>query len=89
LKTNVKIPQHLSSDDWVRLPKPGDRFMELTRSTLLEIVTNPKSGVKSAVIRSKPERQRGIRLIYLPSLLAYFERLADEEKSRALSRKKS
>ena len=74
----VKIPRHLQTDDWGRLPKPGERLMGLSRTTLLEIIQDPKTEVKSAVIR-KPGRVRGIRLIFLPSLLTYFERLADQK----------
>jgi hypothetical protein len=73
----VDIPRHLQTDEWGRLPKPGQRLMGLTRTTLLEIIQDPQSGVKSAVIR-KRGRVRGIRLIFLPSLLSYFERLADQ-----------
>jgi hypothetical protein len=74
----VEIPKHLQGADWARMPKPGDRLNGLTRSTLLEIIQDPKSGVRSAVIR-KPGRTRGIRLVYMPSLFAYFERLAGVE----------
>jgi hypothetical protein len=71
----VNIPQHLQSEEWVRMPKPGDRYMGLTRTTLLEIVLDPESGVPCAVVK-KRNAQRGIRLIHRPSLLAYFNRLA-------------
>ena len=49
--------------------------MGLTRTTLLEIVLDPESGVPCAVVKKK-NAQRGIRLIHKPSLLAYFHRLA-------------
>ena len=78
----VEIPKHLEIADWARMPKPGERFKGLTRSTLLEITQDPDSGVRSCVIR-KPGRLRGIRLIYVPSLLAYFERLAGMEPNGA------
>jgi len=71
----VEIPKHLQTADWQRMPKPGQRLVDLTRSTLLEIIQDPDSGVRSAVIR-KPGRVRGIRLIFMPSLFAYFNRLA-------------
>jgi len=71
----VKIPQHMQGADWARMPKPGDRLNQLTRTTLLEIIQDPTSGVQSAVIR-RPGKTRGIRMIFLPSLYAYFERLA-------------
>lgn len=78
----VEIPTHLRTEDWARLPKPGDRMMDMTRSTLYEIIQDPASGVRSAVIR-KPGRVRGIRLIYMPSLYAYLSRLAGLEVSSA------
>lgn len=73
------IPNHLQTEDWQRMPKPGQRLMKLTRTTLLEIIQDPQSGVRSAVIR-KPGRTRGIRLIFMPSLFAYFNRLAGVEE---------
>jgi hypothetical protein len=75
----VEIPKHLQTAEWARMPKPGQRENGLTRTTLLEIIQDPQSGVKSAVIR-KPGRTRGIRLIYLPSLYAYLSRLAGMEE---------
>ena len=74
----VEIPRHLQTAEWARMPKPGQRLMDLTRSTLLEIIQDPQSGVRSAVIR-RPGRTRGIRLIYMPSLFAYFNWLAGLE----------
>jgi hypothetical protein len=71
----AEIPKHLQTEDWARLPKPGDRLMGLTRSTILEMVQDPTTGVRSAVIR-KAGRQRGIRLIFMPSLFAHLRRLA-------------
>lgn len=80
----VNVPKHLQTEDWIRLPKPGHRLpgLELTRSTLLEMAQDPRSGVRSAVIK-KAGRTRGIRLIYLPSLLAYFNRLAGLEAAES------
>jgi hypothetical protein len=73
----VEIPPHLREQGgWGRLPKPGQRRDGLSRTTLLEIIQDPRSGVKSVVIR-KPGAIRGIRLIYLPSLHEYLGRLAD------------
>jgi hypothetical protein len=79
---NAPIPKHLQTDDWKRLPKPGDRLMDMTRSTLYEIIQDPDSGVRSAVIR-KAGRTRGIRLIWMPSLYSYLNRLAGLEESNS------
>jgi hypothetical protein len=71
----VETPKHLRTEDWARLPKPGGRLMGLTRTTILEIIQDPQADVRSAVIR-KPGRVRGIRLVFMPSLLAHLSRLA-------------
>ena len=73
-----EIPRQIQGEEWIRLPKPGQRFIRLTRTTLLEIVLDPESKVSSAVIR-KRHAQRGIRLIHRSSLVEYFHRLASLE----------
>jgi hypothetical protein len=75
MNRKVDIPKHLDTEEWIRMPKPGDRYMGLTRTTLLEIVLNPEAGVRSAVIKKKHAR-RGIRLIHRGDLLAHFSKLA-------------
>ena len=79
--TEPKLLELLEGDDWQRMPKPGQRLLGMTRTTHLEIINDPESGVKSAVIR-KPGRMRGIRLIYMPSLLSYLEKLAAAEAAK-------
>ena len=74
---SVKIPQHFSTVDWVRMPKPKERLCGLSRTTLGELIES--GDLKSAVIR-KPGSQKGIRLIYLPSLAAYLETCVEEPK---------
>lgn len=59
--------------EWVRLPKPKDRLYGLSRTTLLELC---ESGAVRSVTLRKRHAMRGIRLMYLPSLLAYFDRNA-------------
>jgi hypothetical protein len=60
----------MTDDDWVRMPKPKERLKGLSRATLLELVG--AGHVKSAIIR-KGQSRKGIRLIFLPSLLGYLE----------------
>jgi hypothetical protein len=71
----VELPRHLQTANWQRMPKPRERLVDLSRTTVFEILQDPNSGVRRAVIR-KPGRVRGIRLIYMPSLFAYLNRLA-------------
>ena len=59
----------IDTGEWVRLPKPRERFHGLARTTLLELCD--RGLVKSAYVKPRRHSVRGIRLIYLPSLLAY------------------
>jgi hypothetical protein len=68
----VDVPEHLQTDDWVRMPRPGGRLCGLSRTTLLELESEKK--IRSVVLR-KPGAVRGIRLIHLPSLHAFLESL--------------
>jgi hypothetical protein len=64
----------MTDDDWVRMPKPKERLKGLSRTTLLELIE--AGHVKSIVIR-KGQSRKGIRLIFLPSLLSHFESLSN------------
>jgi hypothetical protein len=66
----VEIPQHLLTEEWARLPKPGERREGLSRTTLLEL--HAAGDIKIAAVR-KPGSQKAIRLVHLPSLKAYLE----------------
>jgi hypothetical protein len=69
------IPQHLSTEEWVRLPKPGERYEGLSRTTILEL--HEQGDIKIAAIR-KPGSQKAIRLVNVPSLKAYLETCVEE-----------
>ncbi len=58
------------ADAWVRLPKPKSRFCGLSRTTILELCET--GAVKSTLIR-KRHAMRGIRLVYVPSLLRFLD----------------
>lgn len=64
-------------EKWCRLPKPKARFNGLSRTTLLEACE--RGDVRSCVIK-KRGAIRGIRLIFLPSLFEYLERLSKNMK---------
>jgi hypothetical protein len=66
----TQIPQHLLTEEWVRLPKPGERYEGLSRTTILEL--HAQGDVKIAAVR-KPGSQKAIRLVHVPSLKAYLE----------------
>lgn len=62
-----------ATEDWIRLPKPKARCFGLSRTSLLELC---ETGAVRSVVLRKRHALRGIRLIYLPSLLQLFERNA-------------
>ncbi len=71
--------------EWVRLPKSGhlDSWTGLTRSKLNELilpcpVNDHKPPVRSIVLRRKGA-EKGVRLIYLRSLLDYLEAQGPEQ----------
>jgi hypothetical protein len=57
------------------MPLPGEDLYGLHRTTLYELAAKGK--IRSAHLK-KPGRQRGIRLIWLPSLIEYLDKLADQ-----------
>jgi hypothetical protein len=66
-----------SDNDWVRMPKPKERLKGLSRTTLLELVH--AGHIKSATLR-KGQSKKGIRLIFLPSLLNHLETCVEKPK---------
>jgi hypothetical protein len=58
--------------EYLRLPKSGTRcrWTGLSRSALYELILSPRAPVKSVVLKRRGAK-RGVRLIHLPSLIAY------------------
>lgn len=68
---------------WIRLPsKPGQRCPYSGFSRALYYQKISEGSIKSAVIR-QPGKLTGIRLIWLPSVLAYIEKHVDQEGGAA------
>lgn len=74
--TNSHAPGVLP--EWIRIPAPGkaEPLTGLRRNVLYDLVN--ARVVRSVAIR-KPGAIRGVRLIETRSLLAYLDRLADEQ----------
>jgi hypothetical protein len=72
---NVEIPEYLKGQEWRRMPKPTQRLYGMTRTTLLELIND--GHIRSVVIK-KPGAVRGIRLIYMPSLMQFLDSLAEK-----------
>jgi hypothetical protein len=69
----VDIPSHLRGDEWRRMPKPKERLCGLSRTTILEL---SNAGLIKTVAIRNPGAVKGIRLVFMPSLLEYLEKLA-------------
>jgi hypothetical protein len=70
-----QIPQHLLTEEWARLPKPGERYEGLSRTTILEL--HAQGDIKIAAVR-KPGSQKAIRLVHVPSLKTYLQTCVEE-----------
>ena len=71
----VDIPSHLQGEQWARMPKPKQRLCGLSRTTILELSA---AGLIRTVAIRKPGAVKGIRLVYMPSLLEYLDSLTPE-----------
>lgn len=71
--------QTTSGAPWIRLPKPGahEQNTGLGRAVLSRLA---KSGAVRSISLREPGARRGCRLISLPSLLAYLDRLASQKE---------
>jgi hypothetical protein len=68
----VMKPELSKSEDWVRMPKPKQRLCGLSRTTILEL---SEAGFVRTVALRKPGAIKGIRLVFMPSLLDYLNSL--------------
>ena len=71
IRATLAASGHLA-DQWVRMPRDKQRLCGLSRTTILELAEG--GHIRTAAI-IKPGRKKGIRLVFLPSLLAYLETL--------------
>ena len=65
-----------SDENWVRLPRPGERLCGLTRSHLYALYT---SGVIRSISLRRPHHKQGVRLLYRPSIHEFLRRLDAEQ----------
>lgn len=76
---NITTTPIAQDTDWVRLPKPGQSLCGMTRSYLYQLCA--RGTIRSITIR-QPQNQRGVRLIYKPSLLAFLASLDAEQNGK-------
>jgi len=71
----LQIPQHMQGEDWARMPKPKERFFGMSRTTILEL---SQAGLIKTVSIRKPGANKGIRLIFVPSLREFLDKCTQE-----------
>jgi hypothetical protein len=74
--TTIPIEQ---DQNWVRLPRRGERICGLTRGFLYMLVS---SGAIRSVSLRRPHHKRGVRLIYRPSLHEFLNKLDREQNGK-------
>ena len=65
----------MQGEDWARMPKPKERFFGMSRTTILEL---SQAGLIKTVSIRKPGANKGIRLIFVPSLREFLDNCAQE-----------
>ena len=68
----------MQGEEWVRMPKPKERFFGMSRTTLLEL---SQAGLIKTVSIRKPGATKGIRLIFVPSLREFLDKCTQEVNS--------
>ena len=63
----------MQGEDWARMPKPKERFFGMSRTTILEL---SQAGLIKTVSIRKPGANKGIRLIFVPSLREFLDKCA-------------
>jgi len=77
MDTNVCTVRNISHDpEWIRPPKAGQTIEGCSRAYLYELIKQRK--IRSVALR-RPENQRGIRLIHLPSLRKFIAECDQEQ----------
>jgi hypothetical protein len=67
--------------EWTRIPE-ASKACGIGRTRLYELLNEAKGAIRTFVLKS-PGAERGARLIHLPSLFAYFEKLAITQEEKA------
>jgi hypothetical protein len=65
----------MQGEDWARMPKPKERFFGMSRTTILEL---SQAGLIKTVSIRKPGANKGIRLIFVPSLREFLDKCPQE-----------
>jgi len=72
-------PTMLEPDVYIRMPKPKRRFLGMSRTTIQQLAD---AGLIQVISVQQAGCSRGIRLIYLPSLMSYLDRLRAHQATK-------
>ena len=73
-------PNTLESDTYVRLSKPGRKFLGLCRTTIQDLADD---GFIEVISVQRKGCTRGVKLLFLPSLLDYLDGLRRNPRSES------
>jgi hypothetical protein len=73
----LRDPNTLESDAYIRLPKPGRRFLGLCRTTIQDLADD---GFIEVISVQRKGCSRGVKLLYLPSLMNYLDGLRKDPR---------
>jgi hypothetical protein len=79
-------PNTLEPDAYVRLPKPGRKFLGLCRTTIQDLADD---GFIEVISVQRKGCSRGVKLLYLPSLMDYLDGLRQNRRSENQEETKS
>jgi hypothetical protein len=84
MNIDFRDPNTLEAGDYVRMPRPKRRFLGMSRTTLEQLGA---AGLIEVIAVKRPGLNRGLKLIYLPSLYDYLNGLrASQAANRQLPR---
>jgi hypothetical protein len=75
MKNKYVQPNIIPTSEWARLPGVGERLEGFCRGELYNLMRAGK--IRSKVLK-KPGKERGIRLIHVPSVRDYIEQNGEE-----------
>jgi hypothetical protein len=76
---SLMMRETLSNPQWARIPRQGERLMGFGRSTLYQLASEGR--IKTVALK-RPGSVRGMRFVYLPSLVALLESAESDQDSK-------
>jgi hypothetical protein len=77
LKMKLIDPDTLQPDTYVRMPKPGRKFLGLCRTSLQNLADD---GFIDVISVQRRGCNRGVKLLFVPSLIDYLDGLRRDQR---------